>query len=76
MGKKPADRYSIVNTKEEFIKEYRKMNEIDENPIASDYIKGHDIGVAVVMDKNHEPISFLCYESLVRRTERTIQMIN
>lgn len=64
MGKKPADRYSVVYNREDFIREYTRMNEIDENPIASDYIKGHDIGVAVVMDKNHEPISFLCYESL------------
>lgn len=64
MGKKPADRYKIVNNKEDFINAYTKMNAIDENPIASDYITGHDIGVAVVMDKNHEPVSFLCYESL------------
>lgn len=64
MGKKPADRYSVVHNHKDFIKEYTRMNEIDENPIASDYIKGHDIGVAVVMDKNHEPITFLCYESL------------
>ncbi len=64
MGKKPADRYSVVNNREDFIKEYSRMNDIDENPIASDYITGHDIGVAVVMDKEHKPISFLCYESL------------
>ena len=64
MGKKPQDRYTIVNNRSEFIKAYTKMHSVDENPIASDYIKGHDIGVAVVMDKNHEPISFLCYESL------------
>ena len=64
MGKKPADRYSVVNNREDFIFEYTRMNEIDENPIASDYITGHDIGVAVVMDKQHKPISFLCYESL------------
>ena len=64
MGKKPAERYTVVNNRNEFIDAYTKMNSVDENPIASDYIKGHDIGVAVVMDKNHEPISFLCYESL------------
>ena len=64
MGKKPADRYTIVNDRDEFISAYTKMHGIDPNPIASDYIKGHDIGVAVVMDKNCEPISFLCYESL------------
>ena len=64
MGKKPAERYTIVNNRQEFVTAYAKMHSIDENPIASDYIAGHDIGVAVVMDKNHEPISFLCYESL------------
>ncbi len=64
MGKKPQDRYKVVNNQNEFIKAYKKMHSVDENPIASDYIKGHDIGVAVVMDKNCEPVSFLCYESL------------
>ena len=64
MGKKPADRYTVVYNRDEFISAYTKMHTIDPNPIASDYIKGHDIGVAVMMDKNHEPISFLCYESL------------
>ena len=64
MGKKPQDRYKIVNDCDEFIEAYTKMHSVDENPIASDYIKGHDIGVAVVMDKNSEPVSFLCYESL------------
>ncbi len=64
MGKKPAERYTVVNNRDEFINAYTKMHSIDENPIASDYIKGHDIGVAVVMNKNHKPISFVCYESL------------
>ncbi len=64
MGKKPDERYTIVYSQDEFISAYKAMHEIDENPIASDYIKGNDIGVAVVMDKNHKPISFLCYESL------------
>ncbi len=64
MGKKPQDRYKIVNDRNEFIEAYQKMHSVDENPIASDYINGHDIGVAVVMDKNSEPVSFLCYESL------------
>ena len=64
MGKKPQDRYKVVNNRNEFIDTYKKMHSVDENPIASDYIKGHDIGVAVVMGKNCEPVSFLCYESL------------
>ncbi len=64
MGKKPHARYKIVNNKEEFIKAYSKMHSEDEYPIASDYIKGHDIGVAVVMNREHEPVDFICYESL------------
>ena len=64
MGKKPEDRYKIVNNKEDFINSYNEMLKLDENPIASDYIKGHDIGVAVIMDKNSKPVDFLCYESL------------
>lgn len=63
MGKKPKDRYKIVNTKEEFKKAYFEMNEIDENPIASDYIKGHDIGIAAVVNKEHKIVDFICYES-------------
>lgn len=63
MGKKPAERYSVVYDRKTFISEYKRMNETDENPIASDYIGGHDIGVAVVMDNDCEPVSFLCYES-------------
>lgn len=63
MGLKPKERYRIVNTKEEFIDAYKKMNDIDNNPIASDYITGHDIGVAVVMNKQHKPVDFICYES-------------
>ena len=64
MGKKPEDRYKIVYNKEEFISLYNEMLKQDANPIASDYIKGHDIGVAVIMDKNSKPVDFLCYESL------------
>ena len=64
MGKKPEQRYAIVNNIDDFIKNYTKMHEEDPYPIASDYIKGHDIGVAVVMDKNHKAVDFLCYESL------------
>ena len=40
------------------------MHRIDANPIASDYISGRDIGVAVVMNKDCEPVDFICYESL------------
>lgn len=64
MGKKPKDRYRIVYNKADFIREYTLMNESDENPICSDYISGHDIGVAVVMNKNSQPVDFICYESL------------
>ena len=63
MGKKPKDRYKIVNNEEEFIKAYTEMDKIDKNPIASDYIKGHDIGIAVVVNKEHKIVDFICYES-------------
>lgn len=64
MGLKPAQRYSIVNNRGEFIREYTRMNALDSNPICSDYIPGHDIGVAVVMNSECKPVDFLCYESL------------
>lgn len=64
LGKKPADRYTVVHNRESFITAYNKMHAIDANPIASDYITGRDLGVAVVMNRNHEAIQFLCYESL------------
>ena len=63
MGKKPKDRYKIVNTEEEFVKAYTEMNKIDKNPIASDYIKGHDLGIAVVVNEEHKIVDFICYES-------------
>lgn len=63
MGLKPHDRYKIVNSKDEFIKAYNLMNDMDKNPIASSYISGHDIGVAVIMDKNQKAVDFICYES-------------
>lgn len=61
---KPAERYSIVYDRDAFVDAYTKMHAIDVNPIASDYIAGHDLGVAVVMSKSHQPISYICYESL------------
>ena len=64
MGKKPKERYTVVHDRDAFIRAYTEMQMEDENPIASDYISGHDLGVAVVMNRMHEPVSFLCYESL------------
>lgn len=64
LGMKPAERYTVVSDRKSFIDAYSKMHAIDANPIASDYISGRDIGVAVVMNQEHEPIQFLCYESL------------
>lgn len=64
MGKKPKERYTVVHDRDAFIRAYTEMQIADENPIASDYISGHDLGVAVVMNRKHEPVSFLCYESL------------
>ena len=64
LGMKPAERYAVVHDRDAFIEAYTKMHAVDANPIASDYISGHDIGVAVVMSQNHEPLSFICYESL------------
>jgi predicted ATP-grasp superfamily ATP-dependent carboligase len=64
LGLKPAERYTVVQNRDAFIEAYAKMHAVDANPIASDYISGHDIGVAIVMSKDREPLSFICYESL------------
>ena len=64
LGKKPADRYAVVLDRDTFIRTYERMHAIDPNPIASDYIEGHDLGVAVVMSRDQELIDFICYESL------------
>lgn len=64
LGLKPAERYTVVRDEAAFRAEYLRMHEIDPDPIASDYIEGHDIGVAVVMDKLGRCVSALCYESL------------
>lgn len=64
LGLKPAERYTIVHDRNAFMEAYGNMHATDPNPIASDYISGHDIGVAIVMSKDREPLSFICYESL------------
>ena len=64
LGLKPAERYTVVRDEKSFLAAYTAMNAVDPDPIASDYIEGHDIGVAVVMDKHGHPVSALCYESL------------
>lgn len=64
LGLKPAGRYTVVRDEAAFRAEYLRMHAIDPDPIASDYIEGHDIGVAVVMDKLGRCVSALCYESL------------
>lgn len=64
LGLKPAERYTVVRDETAFLAAYTAMNAVDPDPIASDYIEGHDIGVAVVMDKHCHPVSTLCYESL------------
>lgn len=64
LGLKPADRYKIVNNVEELIISYKKMTAVDTDPIVQEFITGHDIGVAVVIDKNFKLRDFICYESL------------
>ena len=64
LGLKPAERYTVVRDEKAFIAAYAAMHAVDPDPIASDYIEGHDIGAAVVMDKSCRPVSVLCYESL------------
>ena len=64
LGLKPAERYTVVHKRDAFVEAYTKMHAVDASPIASDYISGHDLGVAIVMSKNHEPLSYICYESL------------
>lgn len=64
LGLKPAERYTVVRDESAFRAAYARMHTVDPDPIASDYIEGHDIGVAVVMDKGGQCVGALCYESL------------
>lgn len=64
LGLKPAARYAVVRGRPAFLDAYARMDRLDPDPIASDYIAGHDLGAAVVMDKACRPVGVLCYESL------------
>ena len=64
LGLKPAERYRTVHNVDELVDAYEKMSAIDADPIVQEFIEGHDIGIAVIIDKNGIMRDFLCYESL------------
>lgn len=64
LGLKPRQRYEIAHSAEELIDFYPKMAARDPDPIVQAYAPGHDVGIAVVMDKNGKLRDYIAYESL------------
>lgn len=63
LGLHSHERYSISYSRSEFLESYARMNALSPGPLVQEYLTGHDIGVALVMDENSDPVDFLCYES-------------
>ncbi len=63
LGLHSHQRYSIARNQTEFKESYARMNDLSPDPLAQEYLNGRDIGVAVVMDGDSEPVDFICYES-------------
>lgn len=61
---KPEQRYAIVEDKNQFIKVYRDMHEIQTSPLVQTYVTGAGFGVSCVFNDAHEPVEIFCHERL------------
>jgi len=52
-----AKRYAIVKDKEEFIRTYTMMHNIQPSPLAQEYISGRGFGTSFVFDKKNQPVA-------------------
>jgi len=64
LGLHSQDRYAIAADEAAFLRAYVRMDAIQPDPLAQDYLPGQDVGIAVVADRDHRVVDFLCYESL------------
>ena len=64
LGLKSWQRYRIAHGPDQFSPLYAEMERSAERPVVQAYLPGRDVGVAMVMDAQHRPVDFFCYESL------------
>lgn len=57
----PVDRYAIVNSKEQFLKVYRKMHQIQAFPLVQEYIQGTGYGFFALLDRNAQAKAIFCH---------------
>ncbi len=61
-GLTAADRYTVVNTCEDFYAAYEKMSRYGGEPIIQKKISGIGIGVSLLMDANGNAVSAICHK--------------
>ncbi len=64
LGLSPDERYNIVRTGKEFITQYKKLAEYDDNILVQQYITGDGYGVSAVFDENSEPLEIFCHRRI------------
>ncbi|MBR5543175.1 MAG: ATP-grasp domain-containing protein [Oscillospiraceae bacterium] len=64
LGLPPEKRYSIVSSKEEFIKTYTVFEQYGQEILVQQYITGDGYGVSCVFDKNSEPLEVFCHRRI------------
>jgi predicted ATP-grasp superfamily ATP-dependent carboligase len=60
----PYPRYVIVNCREELIREYKRMHEIQKYPMIQEYIEGKGVGFFALYNQYHQPKAIFCHERL------------
>lgn len=61
---KPDKRYKIVYTKEQFIKHFAAMHEIQSYPLVQEYISGNGFGVSAIFDADSKPVQVFCHRRI------------
>lgn len=61
---RPEDRYRIVRSAEDLVREYRRMHEIGPFPLVQEYIEGGGFGFFAITDESSEPIATFCHRRL------------
>jgi predicted ATP-grasp superfamily ATP-dependent carboligase len=63
-GLSAKERYRIAKSPDELQKAYSRFLSLGEEPILQEYISGFGVGVSLVMDNNHKPVSVICHQRI------------
>lgn len=63
LGLPAAVRYAVAETRSALDRAYDKMRRISPELMLQEYLRGNDLGIAVVMDSRSRPVDFISYES-------------